>query len=306
MFLSACAAPTVSILDDRHDVGLNEIVRVGFKNNNNKDVIDEIVLTLNGEELLVTYDTIGNNIVELKGSEYFKPKEIYHLEIILQSGKKYNLDFHTISQYAQDENDLRDNLFIMPVVEDYDVEEANIMKERILSVSPLILVSLYRSGVRMKFTNGPITDEPELEYLKGVTPRGWEYTGLTWDDVPGAGGYDTPIARIGYSEPLFENNHGSINLELHEFAHSVDNYITGEWNDNSLSSSDEFLDIWESEVEGILSDSYFINYNEEYFAEVFAMYYLDETSRLELVTYAPRTFDYIDNLDRFVEINIID
>lgn len=303
LFLSSCSSKTPVILEDRYDVGLNELVRIGFKNSNSKDMIDNVVVTLDDQEVRISYNTIDNNIVEFQGLEIFKPKKTYHLEIILESEKIFMLDFFTVSQFTQDVNDLKKKFFIMPVIEDYDLNEADIMKERILGVSPLILVSLYRAGVKMKLVNGPITVEPELEYLRGITPRGWEGSGLTWDDVPGAGGYDLPVARIGCSDPTFENNHGSINLELHEFAHTVDNYITGAWDGESLSFSEEFIEIWNEEVEGVLSDDYFVNYNEEYFAETFAMYYLNEDTRLELEIYAPKTYEYIKNLDSFVKLD---
>ena len=124
---------------------------------------------------------------------------------------------------------------------------------------------------------------------------------MTWDDVPGAGGYDLPIARIGYSDPKPENNHDTINLELHELAHTVDNYISGSV-DDPISFSDEFVEIWREEVYDILPYDYFINYVEEYFAEVFAMYYLNEESKSELKENAIKTYNFIDDLDRFTNL----
>ena len=179
----------------------------------------------------------------------------------------------------------------------YDKIEANEMMDRVLKISPNILNSVYNAGVRMKLCDGPITNEPEFVRLRGITPRGWEGTGKTWDDIPGAGGHITPIARIGHSHPGTKSGHGTINLELHELAHSIDNYITGVYSSYSISSSSNFTDIWMNEVRGILPTEYFMLYREEYFAETFAMYYLSNSTKNELMKNAPRTYNFIMNLE---------
>ena len=48
----------------------------------------------------------------------------------------------------------------------------------------------------------------------------------TWDDVPGMGGSHTVFVKIGASDK--GNGHGSVNLELHELAHSVDHIVYGD------------------------------------------------------------------------------
>jgi hypothetical protein len=127
-----------------------------------------------------------------------------------------------------------------------------------------------------------------------MLPRGWEGTGKTWDDVPGVSG--NPIAiRIGYSEP--GKGHGAVNLELHETAHTVDSYLF-----NAVSSTKEFKDIWKKEANDLFGDnSYFLSYCDEYFAEAFAMFYLDNDHKFELSNRAPLTFKFIEHLEEIAK-----
>ena len=207
-------------------------------------------------------------------------------------GKRVESDLNIILKTDK----FKSQFFLLPKGE-YDRLEASIMIDRIMNINPKTMSNIYSSGVRMKLCDGPITNEPEYASLKGEVPRGWEDLGKTWDDVPGAGGTETPIARIGYSEPGDENGHNSINLELHELAHSVDNFISGFYVGEPISDSKKFINIWNEEVLSVLPDLYYINYKEEYFAEVFAMYYLNTTTNSELEKNAPKTHAFIKNLD---------
>ncbi|WP_407081821.1 anthrax toxin lethal factor-related metalloendopeptidase [Psychrobacillus antarcticus] len=128
--------------------------------------------------------------------------------------------------------------------------------------------------------------------MRGVTPRGWESG--TWDDVPGLGGNPT-IARIGYSD--FNNGHGSKNLELHEIAHAIDIYVF-----DGISNSDEFKKILEKEMLSLMSSHPYPNfiyhlYPEEYFAEAFAYYYLNNERKDELKQRAPLTYSFFQKLE---------
>jgi hypothetical protein len=183
---------------------------------------------------------------------------------------------------------ITDKLIVLPDT-DYDKDEAQAIIGRLSKISEGILERLYNAGVDIILVNGPITDVPAYAYLKGITPRGWEGTGKTWDDIPGAGGNPTVI-RIGYSE--YGKGHGSINLELHETAHAIDEYAF-----NNVSDTNNFLNVWSSEVRNVFGDNaYFDSYPEEYFAETFAMYYLDDESRNILKEKGPLTYDFIENL----------
>ena len=302
LVLTACSRQITISHPNLENILLDDTILIDLNEQNIDDEISEILITLDNQKINIDYFVKGMKL-EIISSQRLQPQTTYHMEIILNSGEHHVFEIETISEIAQLDIDIENTFFIMPTVGDYDLKEANIMKERILTISPNILRALFKAGVKMKFANGPITDEPELQYLKGVVPRGWEGLGMTWDDVPGAGGYDLPIARIGYSEPSAENNHGSINLELHEIAHTVDNYISGEWSEQAASNTEEFIEIWKKEAADVLPDIYFVSYPEEYFAEIFAMYYLNAESRLRLVERAPLSFDYIENLDSYITLN---
>lgn len=208
-------------------------------------------------------------------------------------GKGVELDLNIILRTDK----FKSRFFLLPETGKYDKLEAEMMMDRVLNINPKTISNIHSSGVRMKLCDGPITDEPEYADLKGQIPRGWEGLGKTWDDVPGAGGTETPIARIGYSNPGDDTGHSSINLELHELAHTVDNYISGIYVGDQISSSKQFNKIWKEEVRGVLPEIYYIDYVEEYFAEVFAMYYLNTTTNTKLLKKAPKTYAFIKNLD---------
>lgn len=85
-----------------------------------------------------------------------------------------------------------------------------------------------REGVRIVACRESVTDfETDL---RGVTPRGWERTGKTWDDVPGAYFPDrkrvviATRAKGGAREVPDKSSllHGSCDLLLHECFHGFD------------------------------------------------------------------------------------
>lgn len=191
------------------------------------------------------------------------------------------------------ESSALDSVVVLETRGDYDEQAAAEMKERIGKIPLPFLKILAQKGIVIKLINFPLTDLDEYAYLKGEVPRGWEDTGYTWDDVPGAGG-DPTVAKIGYSEPLVENFHDSLNLELHEIAHAIDQFVF-----NEVSYGDAFVEIHQAEKPLFLPDEYF-EYPEEYFAEVFAYYYLREETRVELKENAPRTYQFIEDLPMFI------
>ena len=185
-------------------------------------------------------------------------------------------------------------IILLPKDDQYEEEDVIPMIQRIENIDTTILEALSNKGVKIKFFSGKLTDEAPFSHLKGVHPKGWSI-GSTWDDVPGAGGTDIVAAKIGHSE--IGNGHGSINLELHEVAHSVETIVFGYLRDDT-----ELKEIWKKEV-GFLfpGKEYFMKYPEEYFAEAFAMYYLNRSSRFELLEKAPETYEYIKSLENQVK-----
>lgn len=158
-----------------------------------------------------------------------------------------------------------EKLILVPITNDYDQKEVAAMVSRISNIHPTILQDLIANNVKVKLFSGKLTDEPMFADLKGVSPRGWSNQ-KTWDEVPGAGGSYIAAAKIGASAA--GNGHGSINLELHEIAHSVDRTVF-----NKLRNDEDFIVVWKEEAPVLFkADNYFNNYPEEYFAEVFAMY----------------------------------
>lgn len=171
--------------------------------------------------------------------------------------------------------------------------EAEQMIERLDNVDSRILYETNRSGVSIILMDVPLTELSEFQHLSDTVPRGWEGSGNTWDDVPGAGGFTT-AARIGYSDP--GNGHSTINLELHEYAHAVDSYTAG----FTFSDDSEFRQIMAEEKDALFGDhavSEYFDVPSEYFAEAFAMYYLGGEEQSKLQSRAPQTYSYMETLN---------
>lgn len=183
---------------------------------------------------------------------------------------------------------------------EYDSAEAQAMIDRLRRVDDRILQHTNSAGVSIILMDMPLTELPEFDYLSGKVPRGWENTNSTWDEVPGAGGHTT-AARIGYSDP--GNGHSTINLELHEYGHAVDSYAAG----FTVSGSGEFRQIMNREKGALFGDHKVPEYFDEpgeYFAEVFAMYYLGGDARSKLQNRAPETYEFISHFhNRLVTVD---
>ena len=179
-------------------------------------------------------------------------------------------------------------IIVLPDNQDH-WEEATAIIERLSELPKNLLQSLKNNQIKIKLFTGSLTDQAEADHLKGIQPRG--YNTKTWDEVPGMGGSKTVLIKIGYSDKGMD--HGSINLELHELGHSVDQILL-----NSISEASYFQDIWLREVRKLFPDqSYFIDYPEEYFAEAFAMFYFDNESKNALYAKAPLTYELIQSLE---------
>ncbi|WMT40825.1 hypothetical protein RE628_27655 [Paenibacillus sp. D2_2] len=162
-------------------------------------------------------------------------KLIRRIPILFLTCLLFVMSFSNTFSYAQADNNLLKDIVILPQG-NYNKLEADKMMNHLALIPTPLLQGLKDKHVNIKLVSGKITDEPEFSQYKGITPRGWENTGLTWDDVPGVSS-NIVIARIGYSDQ--GKGHNGQNLELHETFHAIDRLVL-----DNISSSSKFLDIW--------------------------------------------------------------
>ncbi|AGT32100.1 toxin [Geobacillus genomosp. 3] len=186
-------------------------------------------------------------------------------------------------------HDVLGRIIIVPET-DFSLEEANETIRTIARIDRSILEQAANHHIYIQLLTGKITDEPTVRHLRGKTPRGYVPGSKTWDEVPGIGGSHLVLVRLGHSEK--GKGHGSVNLELHEFAHSLDYIVFDE-----IHETDEFQTIWREEAPRLFpGEYYFLTYPEEYFAESFAYYYASDKTRETLQTAAPDTYGFIRQL----------
>jgi Pro-Pro endopeptidase len=171
----------------------------------------------------------------------------------------------------------------------FNQEEAAKMIERLDRLPPSLLAKINRNGIVIKLFTGSLTDNKSAAHLSGVIPRGYVKR-VTWDDVPGIGGSKTVLVKIGSSNQ--GSGHSSVNLELHELAHSIDRHVY-----RGLRYQQHFLDIWNKEKNQLFpGNQYFLTYPEEYLAESFAYFYMRGKYQEQLQKLAPMTYQLIRDL----------
>lgn len=180
---------------------------------------------------------------------------------------------------------------IMVPNHNFNHTSASEMIKRIDSLPHALLNKIRDHSIVLVLFTGSLTNFSTMKSFKGLTPRGYADTTVTWDDVPGAGGTRKVFAKIGASEK--GSGHSSVNLELHELAHSIDKIVF-----DKIREQTYFLTIWRLEVSNLFpNNDYFLLYPEEYFAETFAMYYINKQTKNMLKEKAPKTFKFIDRLN---------
>ncbi len=178
----------------------------------------------------------------------------------------------------------------------FEEKDAMRMIQNLEKIDEGILSAAARESIQIKLFTGSLTNQPGLGSLKNSKPRGYTESDSYWDLVPGMSDNRVVYAKIGHSE--FGSGHGSVSLELHEFAHAIDRYVF-----HYIRLDPIFINIWKQEVKGIFPfRDYFINFPEEYFAEAFAMFYFDEETRKLLKQKAPLTFQFIQSLEKKVTV----
>jgi Pro-Pro endopeptidase len=206
--------------------------------------------------------------------------------ILLNDFPKQSILYNSIDI---DSVNLAGQIIVLPE-DDFDQEEAAGIINRISMLPDSMLRKAVKNNIRVKLFEGNLTDNPSARHLKGVIPRGYT-TNRTWDQVPGIGGSRTVLVKIGSSEK--GKGHSSVNLELHELAHSLDRHVYG-----GLREKEQFLEIWRHESRLLFPGrAYFLDYPEEYFAESFAMFYIGGMPARLLQQAAPRTYQYIKSLN---------
>lgn len=189
-------------------------------------------------------------------------------------------------QLASDE--ILNEIIILPEEEFNEIEAVAVI-QNIRRLPPSLLNKIYQKKIYIKLFVGNLTDHPTTSHLKGMIPRGYERN-TRWDDIPGIGGGRMVLVKIGHSH--FGMGHGSINLELHELAHSIDRLVY-----HQLRTDPIFQRIWSEEKYQLFSGrTYLLSLPEEYFAECFALFYLNKESNAFLKKHAPKTYEYIKNL----------
>ena len=197
-----------------------------------------------------------------------------------------NLKIETNDKYV---GVLLGELILLPDDNNYDKASALEMINTLSQINPTILNFLTENNLKVKLFNGKLTDEPSFQNLKGTVPRGWN-NGLTWDDVPGGCAPTLALAKIGSSQTGM--GHSSVNLELHEVGHLF------ERNYQKLRDNMEYIQIWKEEAPKLMPGrDYFSDYQDEFFAEAFAMYYYGSNTREVVKQVAPNTYSLISDIE---------
>ncbi|SFA92416.1 MULTISPECIES: toxin [unclassified Bacillus (in: firmicutes)] len=199
-----------------------------------------------------------------------------------------NSDLYSMLEENQSKSEISEIIFLPEG--SFDQKQAAQIINRLNHLPRPLLEKVQKEGIHVKLFTGKLTDNPTAKHLKGKVPRGYR-SNATWDDVPGIGGSKTVLVKIGSSEQGM--GHGSVNLELHELAHSIDRYVLF-----GLKNNSHFLEIWNDEKNALFPQRvYFLHFPEEYFAEAFSMYFLNQETRNNLKLKAPKTYNFIKNLD---------
>ncbi|PKG24032.1 anthrax toxin lethal factor-related metalloendopeptidase [Niallia nealsonii] len=182
-----------------------------------------------------------------------------------------------------------ENIILLPYSK-YDEKEAAAIINRLNKLPQSLIKKIHQKGITLQLFTGKLTDNETVKSLAGVIPRGYQ-SKTTWDNVPGIGGGQTVLVKIGASQK--GKGHGSVNLEYHELAHSIDSKVLG-----NASKTNYYLAIWNKEKFKLFPNKpYFQNYAEEYFSETFAMFYIGGAEKEHLKAVAPLTYQYISRIN---------
>lgn len=159
-----------------------------------------------------------------------------------------------------------------------------------------VILTLKSRGKGIDLVSRAVTNHPDLENLRGVTPRGWT-NGKTWDEVPGAGAVGThPTIIAGDS---LHAGHGTLDLILHEVGHTVDRFYKNSNLSMEFSSGDLFNHLHTitpfTNLYGTHAGAYAQSHQEENFADMFSLYFFSEETREKLLNDFPEGHVYLES-----------
>lgn len=172
--------------------------------------------------------------------------------------------------------DLVNRLLQLPTT--YDANEVNKIKAAMANVDRSYLHGMVNVDSKVRLINGKITDQPEFAIVKGKMVPG---TRIYYDDVPGACNGLLACVRLGLPD--------SDSTALHEVGHVVNNYVM-----KNAAWHSQFVPLWNMEAALFTTNTHFINYPDEYYAQTFADYFRNTTTRSQLLTKAPLTYNYFN------------
>lgn len=178
---------------------------------------------------------------------------------------------------------------------------------------PLVLrKEMIEAGIKIHLIDGtgvaqdptwyhdPKTQDEEFDAREST------FDGRNWNEVPGSGGAALSEAKIPTRLVLNKlyDDHGSVNLVLHEHAHSLDSM----YQLRNISNSRAWQEIISIErVKNFAREicgSYCTENAEESFAELFAYYYACSATRNQLKSEAPEAAAFIKNLRSIKKLNL--
>lgn len=189
------------------------------------------------------------------------------------------------------------------VLIDNEFTKEDYVKESLGKIEELpstVLQELLDWKMTIEFVSEDISDRPEFSSLKEQES----------DTLKIFGVFKYPMIVIDCQAQeisMFNDVNNFNTLTLHEVGHSFD-YLSGNTEKDNyrfdLSSGEDFNLIWQEEAEKIFNpdvtsmaqdlNDYYTQSPIEYFAECFAFYFSNETSKQMLRDNAPRTYEFIE------------
>ncbi|MGO0884134.1 anthrax toxin lethal factor-related metalloendopeptidase [Clostridioides difficile] len=274
---------------------------------NETKIKENPLINFNSLSLLVWSGETSNilhqmNILDLENIHSYLSENNANMTLYRDNNLEYEVNRN--SENVRESNiDIIEQMLILPDNSDYDKDEVENMKNRLSNINGKYLQTLKEKDIIIKLINSNLTDEPEFSDLKHQLPPCWVRTGKTWKDVPGVYRNNSIVVKIGYSNPSYANVHSAKNLELHETAHAIDKNVL-----NKKSNSEEFMEVFTQERYKLydpkqVAHAYISKFPEEFFAESFVHYYLNEDSKNILKENCPLTYNFLEELELSYEIN---